>query len=341
MSTHVPVRRTPRLIAAAVGVTGLIVTMSACSSSKTTNVANTSAAAAGSSVVTLRVGTSNTFGWSSTFAANNQIDIPGFHFEIKPFVGGSSQEIQALNAGEIDIAELGEVGPVVAQAADVPFKIIAATVPWPKGQGIIVKGDSSIKSIADLKGKKVAYAPGTNSHWTVYQALKSVGLSLKDIESVQLPAGTNSQQVIDAGQIDAASAIDVQLSQFLNSGSRLLTDGTTIQANNPLYYIASNDAISGKKAAVAAFVKTLAQHIEWAKTHPEDRAKAVADLLKINVADALKAEKNRPTALHPIGPDLIANNQKISDAFLEAGVIKKAQKVDSAFTDEFNSSATP
>lgn len=287
--------------------------------------------------VVIRIGTSNNYGFTPTFPHRGDDRIPGFRFEIIPFAGGTPQLIAALNAGELDIAEMGEVGPVIAHAGGLPFKIIAATEPWGKGQAILVNEDSPIKTAADLKGKRIAYVRGTNSHWIVVKALESVNLTTKDIESVSLPPGMNQQSVLESGNIDAATAIASQLVAFESSGSRRLLDGTDVGAENPLYYIATDKVIEEKREGIAGFVRQLSRHLAWTKENPEERAEAVGKILRLDPKRLVRGERDRPGALRPIGPELIANNQKISDLFLEQGVVRQKLDASETFTDAFNS----
>jgi sulfonate transport system substrate-binding protein len=166
-------------------------------------------------------------------------------------------------------------------------------------------------------------------------------LKAADITPVFLPAGSNIQSVLGAGGIDAAVSIDTLLTAFELTGSRRLVSGSDVGAENPLYYIASDDAIRTKKPAVAAFVRQLARHLAWGHARPEERAKAVADVLKIDPVVALAAEKRRPAGLRPIDDQLKKNNQNISDAFLEQGLIAKKLNATDSFTTEFNEYATP
>lgn len=299
------------------------------------------ACAAENAVVTLKVGTTNNWGFASTFPSRGDDVVPGFKFDVINFVGQSPAMVVALNAGEIDVAEVGEVVPIAAQAANVPFKIVASTQNWGLGQAIIVNDNSPIRSATDLKGKRVYFVRATNSHWILYTVLKSNGLTLKDIEPVYLPAGTNLQQVLESGNIDAALALDTLLTSWEHTGSRRVASAADAGANNVLYYIASDDALKNKKDAVAAFVKQLARHIAWSHTQPEQRAEAVARILKIDPQVALIAEKRRPAGLRPIDGDLVKNNQNIADVFFAEGLIPSRLKVDSTFVTDFNSQITP
>jgi sulfonate transport system substrate-binding protein len=223
----------------------------------------------------------------------------------------------------------------------VPFKIIAATQPWGLGQAIIVNDDSPIHTLADLKGKRISYVRGTNSHWVLLKALEKAGLKPEDITPVFLPAGTNIQAVLNSGGIDAAVSIDTLLTAFELTGSRRVVSGSDVGAENPLYYIASDDAIADKKAAVSAFVHQLARQIAWSHEQPEQRSQAVADLLKIDPKIALVAEKRRPAALRPIDDELKRNNQNISDVFLAQGLITRKLDAAESFTTEFNGDIAP
>jgi ABC-type taurine transport system substrate-binding protein len=95
-------------------------------------------AVAGADTATLKVATSDIYGVSDTFSANGDEKVDGVQFETLRFTGGVTDMLAALRAGQIDIAEVGAAGPVVAQAAGTPFKVIAVTQARPKGEAIIV-----------------------------------------------------------------------------------------------------------------------------------------------------------------------------------------------------------
>ena len=288
-------------------------------------------------VETLRVGTNNIYGVAATFKANGDDKTDPFVFEIVPFLTVSHM-LQALNAGEIEVAEVGEVGPVIAQAAGIPIKTIAATQPWPEGEAIIVYKTSPIRTVADLKGKKVSYPRATNAQWLLTKALRKIGLKITDVVSTDVPPGTNLLAVLETGGIDASVFIDASLSSYEAQGARRILNSGDADCDNSLFYIATEKAVAAKSEAVGAFVRQLQRHLDWAKRNQEKRAAAVADLLKIDPAIALAVEKKRPTGLRPIDQALIANGQDIADTFVAQGVIPKAIKVETTFTTQFNPS---
>jgi sulfonate transport system substrate-binding protein len=301
----------------------------------------TSASVFAADPVTLRVATSDIYGIANTFPANGDDKTDAFVFEDLRFTGGVPAMLAALKAGQIDVAEVGAAGPIISQAAGAEFKIIAVTQPWPHGEAIIVAENSPIKTIEDLRGKKVAYSRATNAQWLVIHALQSKGMTLKDIDSTFLPQGTNLLSALKAGVIDATAYIDVPLAAYESQGARRIVDHGDLGFPIALQFLASDDAIKNKKEAVAAYVHQLAKHLAWAHAHPEARADAVAKLLHLDPTVVLTAEKRRPAGLRAIDDEIIRSNQEIADTFFAEGVIPKKLAVESVFTKEFNGDINP
>lgn len=84
--------------------------------------------------------------------------------------------LEAINAGAIDFGHTGEAPPVFAQAAGSAIVYVAHEPPAPGGEAILVPKDSPIKSVAELKGKKVAYAKGSNENYFAVKALEKAGV---------------------------------------------------------------------------------------------------------------------------------------------------------------------
>lgn len=93
---------------------------------------------------------------------------------------------EAMAANRLDFGYIGNSPVVAAQAADIPFKEIALATDGLEGNAILVQKDSSIKSLKDLKGKKVAVAKGSSGFDLLYRAIDEAGLTPKDVEIIQL-----------------------------------------------------------------------------------------------------------------------------------------------------------
>src|SRR5262245_36700110 len=94
--------------------------------------------------------------------------------------------LEALNVGAIDFGHAGEAPPIFAQAAGAAFVYVAHEPPAPKGEAILVPKASPLKTVADLKEKKVAFNKGSNVHYLLVKALEHAGLKYTDIEPVFL-----------------------------------------------------------------------------------------------------------------------------------------------------------
>ena len=123
--------------------------------------------------------------------------------------------LEALGAHAIDFGSTGDVPPLFAHAAGGDLVYVAATPGSVEGSAILVKQDSPIQSLADLKGRKVAFKRGSSSHNFILIALRTAGLTLADITPLDLgppdaaPAFANNQ--VDAWVIwDPYYAIAVQ-----------------------------------------------------------------------------------------------------------------------------------
>jgi len=92
------------------------------------------------------------------------------------FTAGPVQ-LEALNVGSIDFGDVGEAPPIFAQAAGAPLAYVAATLPRPQSEAVIVPKGSAIQSVKDLRGRKVALNKGSNVHYFLVKLLEKHGLA--------------------------------------------------------------------------------------------------------------------------------------------------------------------
>ncbi|AHY54144.1 Aliphatic sulfonates-binding protein [Bradyrhizobium japonicum SEMIA 5079] len=144
--------------------------------------------------------------------------------------------LEALNVGAIDFGNTGEAPPIFAQAAGAPIQYVAYEPPAPKGEAILVPKDSPLKSVADLKGKKVALNKGSNVHYLLLKALEKAGVKYSEIEPVFL-APADARAAFERGAVDAWVIWDpFQAAAEAATGARTLADGTGIVANYQFYF---------------------------------------------------------------------------------------------------------
>ncbi|MBR8837366.1 MAG: aliphatic sulfonate ABC transporter substrate-binding protein [Stigonema ocellatum SAG 48.90 = DSM 106950] len=115
----------------------------------------------------------------------------------------ASSLIEALSNGTIDFCGGGGTASIFSQAADHVFvRVAKEKYTSPKGQAILVPEDSPIQTLADLKGKKIAFDKGSSSHYVLVRALAKVGLKFSDIEPVYLTQ-PEALPVFRRGEVDA------------------------------------------------------------------------------------------------------------------------------------------
>jgi sulfonate transport system substrate-binding protein len=125
----------------------------------------------------------------------------GFRVEWKEFASGPPL-LEALNAGAIDFGHAGETPPIFAQAAGIPFVYVAYAPPSPQGEAIVVRAGSPLKTLADLKGKKIALNKGSNVHYLLVRALEYAGIKYSEVEPIYL-APADARAAFERGAVDA------------------------------------------------------------------------------------------------------------------------------------------
>ncbi|MFT3671180.1 sulfonate ABC transporter substrate-binding protein [Aestuariivirga sp.] len=236
------------------------------------------------------------------------------------------QLLEGLNVGAIDFGSTGEAPPIFAQAADAPLVYVGHEPPAPKGEAILVAKDSPIKSLADLKGKKVALNKGSNVHYLLVKALEKGGLEYKDVETAFLPPA-DARAAFEKGAVDAWAIWDpFQAAAEAATGARTITNGEGLVSNHQ-FYLSTKQYTAANADIVDVLVKQIAELDAWANGNTD----AVASELSASVgipADVLKVALSRQTyGVKPISNEVIAEQQKIADVFYGLGLIPKAIKI--------------
>jgi len=133
---------------------------------------------------------------------------------------GSNKALEFLNAGSIDFGSTAGSAALVARVNGNPIKSIYV-YSRPEWTALVVLKDSPIKTVADLKGKRVAVTRGTDPHIFLVRALLGAGLSEKDITPVLLQHADGKTALI-RGDVDAWAGLDPMMAQAeIEDGARL------------------------------------------------------------------------------------------------------------------------
>jgi sulfonate transport system substrate-binding protein len=252
----------------------------------------------------------------------------GVKVEWTEFPGGP-QLLEALNVGSIDIGHTGEAPPIFAQAAGAPLVYLAHEPPSPQGEAILVKENSPIRSVAELKGKKVALNKGSNVHYLLVKLLEQAGLAYEDIQTVFLPPA-DARVAFEQGNVDAWVIWDPFFAAAQTAAkARILADGKGVVSNHE-FYLASRSFAEGNSGLITDILDELNKVDEWAKSNQQELAKLLSAQLGIDIPSLELASGRRGYGVQPIGEKVIAEQQLIADSFAKLGLIPKPIQVKEA-----------
>ncbi|WP_045835988.1 sulfonate ABC transporter substrate-binding protein [Hyphomicrobium sp. 99] len=234
--------------------------------------------------------------------------------------------LEAINAGAIDFGHTGEAPPVFAQAAGSSIVYVAHEPPAPEGEAILVPKDSPIKSVAELKGKKVAYAKGSNSNYFAVKALEKAGIKYGEFEPVHL-APADARAAFESGKVDAWAVWDPFYAAAQDGAkARVLTDGKGIVSNHQ-FYLASKSYAEANAKAIDVVLSELRAVDDWVKADTKAAAAQLSGPTGIPAPILEAALKRQAYGIKPLDDAVIAEQQRIADQFHALGLLPKAIKV--------------
>lgn len=252
----------------------------------------------------------------------------GYQIQWKEFPAGP-QLLEALNVGAIDIGTTGETPPIFGQAAGAPLVYIGVEPPAPRGEAILVAKDSKIASIADLKGKKIAFNRGSNVHYLLIKALAAHGLKLGDVETIYLvPA--DARAAFESGSVDAWVIWDpYQASAEVGLGARTLTDGVGL-VQNYQFYFASRSFAASDRDAVNVFLREVDRTDRWAASHVEEAANVLAPEIGLPLPVVKVSLSRLSYGVSEPTPEILNYQQQIADTFHGLGLIPRSINISDA-----------
>jgi sulfonate transport system substrate-binding protein len=241
------------------------------------------------------------------------------------FTAGPVQ-LEALNVGSIDFGDVGEAPPIFAQAAGAPLAYVAATVPRPKAEGVLLPKGSPIRSVADLKGKKIALNKGSNVHYFLVKLLEKHGLKYADVNVVFLPPA-DARAAFEKGSIDAWVIWDPFLAAAEKTlDAQVLADATGVVGNRA-YYFSSLSYADRNADVLRVAVEEINKIDIWAKVNRGLLAAELSPLFGIPkpVLDLSTSRSEYGTG--PITAEILAEQQKIADTFFDLKLIPRRIQV--------------
>ena len=234
--------------------------------------------------------------------------------------------LEAINVGAIDFGNTGETPPVFAQAAGAPIRYVAYEPPAQKGEAILVQKDSPLNSVAELKGKKVAVAKGSNAHYLLVKALEKAGVKYEDITPAFL-APADARAAFESGAVDAWSIWDpYQSSAQTTLGAKTLTDATGTVPNTQ-FYLSSQKFIQTEPKVLDIVLDELRGVDAWAQTDIHAVAEQLSPAVGLPVPVLEVALKRQSYGIKPIDDQVLVDQQKLADTLYQLKLIPKEVRV--------------
>src|ERR1700748_1333812 len=236
---------------------------------------STVASALAADVVTLRVGDQKGGNRALLEIAGLANDLP-YKIEWSEFPA-AAPILEALNAGALDFGYTGDLAFLTVYAAGAPIKPIGGTRSDARTQAILVRKDSPIKSIADLKGKRLAGTRGGWGQFLIDATLEKAGNKID--EAIFAPLGpVDAKIALVAGSIDGWAVWEPYVSYAtLKDNARIVATGEGLTPT-VTFIVASDNAIATKRAAVQDLVQRLNKARLWSLDHVAEDAKATGGL---------------------------------------------------------------
>ncbi|CAN7596683.1 aliphatic sulfonate ABC transporter substrate-binding protein [Acidovorax sp. LjRoot66] len=231
--------------------------------------------------------------------------------------------LEALNLGNIDVsADVADTVPVFAQAAGAALTFVAQEAPSPSAQAIVVRADSPLKTVADLKGKKIGFAKAAGAHYLLIAALEKAGLSFKDIDPAYLTPA-DGRAAFERGAIDAWVVWDPFLAAVQRqSNVRILADGRDV-ASYQRYYLAATPYAQARADVLRVLFAELQKAGTWVKGNPKDAAALLAPVWGLDAATVEQANSRRSYEVRAVLPGGLSEQQRIADAFLSEKLLPR------------------
>jgi len=294
--------------------------------------------------VVLRVAETGWDSYNQLLIAAGLDDTP-YTVEYSIFQGGNLC-LEAVAADKIDFTGSSEIPPISASLASNGgnFKIVGVSNSSPQNQELVTMGTSGIKTVADLKGKKVGYIKNTTAHYFLSQMLTAAGLKWSDITPVEISTA-DGVTALKAGSIDAFASYGNSINAAKNIGAVTLKSALKILSGNFPYEVSDKAlADANKRAAAADYLARLQKANEWQKNNLDKWAQISSDPTGQTYEDALALLKatyaDYDTTVKSVDDSIIKSEQNVADTFFDLGLYTAKVDVSKLYDKSFTSDYT-
>lgn len=228
---------------------------------------------------------------------------------------------EALSGDRLDIANLGPLPAISARASGIDVKAVARAYSDDFYYGLLIRPDSSITSVKDLKDKKVAVQVGSGAHLFLMLLLQQNDLKTGDVNIVNMPT-SDQQTALATHSVDAVATWQpfVAEIEFANAGKILMTSQNVIRTVG--VYLARNDFAQKNPELIERFLKVHQRAAEYLKNNPDEAVAIISRESKLPVDALAKSFQTINWDLHITDED-VKTLVQTKDFLKDTNVIKK------------------
>lgn len=237
------------------------------------------------------------------------------------------QLLEALAVGSLDFGLTGDSPPVFAQAAGKDLVYAGAEPAKPDSSAILVLKDSPLRTLSDLKGRKIALQKGSSAHYLVVRAVDKAGLQWSDIEPIYL-APADARAAFERKSVDAWAIWDpFYAATELSIQARVLSTGRGLSNNNS-FYLAARAFATQHPTTIGALFEELTRADRFVQEHRPEAIKLIADFSGLDAGIVNLFLQRRPRSpVAALGAETVADQQRVADAFARINLIPKPLRV--------------
>lgn len=247
------------------------------------------------------------------------------------FSAGSNRALEYLNAGSIDIGSSAGLAALLSKANGNPIR-----APYifsrPEWTALVVRKDSPIQSVKELKGKKVAATKGTDPYLFLLRALQVAGLKRNDVEIVALQHA-DGRTALEQGRVDAWAGLDpLMAASELDAGSRLIY--RNVAFNTYGFLNVREEFLAQRAAETRRVLAGYERARQWILAHTTEAARILSEEAKVSLEVALLQLKLRTDLSNPQpSQEHIAALQGAAPMLLSEALVRPGTALNKVVTD--------
>lgn len=239
---------------------------------------------------------------------------------------GSNKANELLSSDSADLASTAGAAALLARTNGVPLKVVYV-YSKPEWTALVVPKDSPVRSVAELKGKKIAATRGTDPFFFLLRTLQANGLKQSDVELVNLQH-PDGRTALERGHVDAWAGLDPHLAASeLQAGSRLLSRNIDFNTFGTLN--AREDFLKAHPEVVRTVLAQYERARAWILAHPGEAVQILAEAAKLPPDVARKQLTERTVLDRDVG----VPGEKLRAALAAVVPILRSEKLVSAGSD--------